>query len=72
MSYNLRTVPLPNQQFNNSHLLTDRLVGEALQLGRYMDPSVVEVARRELAEAYELDERQLNTAAYTLADQTGH
>lgn len=52
------------------HGLTDRLVSEALgpQLGRYMDPSVVEVARREMAEAYDLDERQLNTAAFTLTN----
>lgn len=64
-------MPLQNRQFHNSHLLTDRLVGEALQLGRYMDPSVVEVARRELAEAYELDQHQLDSAAYTLADQNG-
>lgn len=48
------------------YALTDRLVGEALQLGRYMDPAVVEVARRELAEAYELDERQLDSAAFRL------
>ncbi|KAI6175284.1 CAC1F-C domain-containing protein [Aphelenchoides bicaudatus] len=35
-----------------------------------MDPHVVEVARREMAEAYELDDRQLATAAYTLTDPT--
>lgn len=46
--------------------LTDKLVGDALQLGRYMDPAVVEVARRELAEAYELDDRQLDYTAFRL------
>lgn len=48
--------------------IADHLVREALQpsLGRYMDPQVVEVARRELAEAYELDDRQLDSAAYAL------
>ena len=40
--------------------LAERLVGEALQLGRYQDPQVLEVARREMAEAYELDDRQLD------------
>ncbi|KAI1717746.1 ion transport protein [Ditylenchus destructor] len=50
--------------------ISDRLVGEALQLGRYMDPGLVEVARRELAEAYELDDRQMErvATAYALAD----
>ena len=46
--------------------VADKLVGEALQLGRYMDPSVVVAARREIAEAYELDDQQLDTAAYSL------
>lgn len=49
----------------------DQLVRDALNpsLGRYIDRQVVEVARREMAEAFELDERQLqNAAAYTLAN----
>lgn len=50
--------------------LTDKLVGDALQLGRYMDPAVVEVARRELAEAYELDDRQLDYTAFRLTAAT--
>lgn len=34
----------------NEEGLTERLVGEALALGRYMDERVVEAARREIAE----------------------
>lgn len=46
--------------------MADRLVGEALQLGRYLDPTVVQAARREIAEAYELDDQQIDSAAYSL------
>nr|CAD2130697.1 unnamed protein product [Meloidogyne enterolobii] len=54
------------------HELADRLVGEALQLGPYTDPRLVEVARREMAEAYQLDERQIDqTAAYFLEHMGG-
>uniref|UniRef100_A0A914IAD7 Voltage-dependent L-type calcium channel subunit alpha n=1 Tax=Globodera rostochiensis TaxID=31243 RepID=A0A914IAD7_GLORO len=51
------------------NVLTDRLVGDALQLGPYHDAHVVEVARRELAEAYQLDERNMDSAAYTYLEQ---
>uniref|UniRef100_A0AC35GDK2 Uncharacterized protein n=2 Tax=Panagrolaimus sp. PS1159 TaxID=55785 RepID=A0AC35GDK2_9BILA len=51
--------PVPLSAEERRRALTDRLVGDALQLGRYMDDTVVGVARRELAEAYELDERDL-------------
>jgi hypothetical protein len=40
----------------------------ALQLDPYEDSSVVQVARREMAEAYQLDDRMIDTAAYTLTD----
>lgn len=49
--------------------LAERLVSEALGLGRYMDERVVEAARREIAEAYSLEESELDRAAATLADQ---
>uniref|UniRef100_A0A915PYJ4 Voltage-dependent L-type calcium channel subunit alpha n=1 Tax=Setaria digitata TaxID=48799 RepID=A0A915PYJ4_9BILA len=52
----------------NEEGLTERLVGEALALGRYMDERVVEAARREIAEAYSLEESELESAAATLAD----
>ncbi|VDN01667.1 unnamed protein product [Thelazia callipaeda] len=52
----------------NGESLTERLVGEALALGRYMDERVVEAARREIAEAYSLEESELESAAATLAD----
>uniref|UniRef100_A0A7E4W8C3 Voltage-dependent L-type calcium channel subunit alpha n=1 Tax=Panagrellus redivivus TaxID=6233 RepID=A0A7E4W8C3_PANRE len=66
----MRPVNISNQQPQNDRRrnITDRLVGDALQLGRYMDDAVVGVARRELAEAYEMDERELETAAYSLAN----
>ncbi|MFH4976850.1 hypothetical protein AB6A40_003559 [Gnathostoma spinigerum] len=48
--------------------LTERLVGEALDLGRYMDERVVEAARREIAEAYSLEEADLESAAAALTD----
>lgn len=64
-----------NQQYSTvqrplRHHPADQLVRDALHpsLGRYMDPQVVEVARREMAEAFELDERHLSDAAYTLSN----
>nr|QSV39147.1 voltage-dependent calcium channel L type alpha-1 [Meloidogyne graminicola] len=58
--------------YSTNHELTNRLVGEALQLGQYTDPRLVEVARREMAEAYQLDERQIDqTAAYFLEHMGG-
>uniref|UniRef100_A0A915B5U1 Voltage-dependent L-type calcium channel subunit alpha n=1 Tax=Parascaris univalens TaxID=6257 RepID=A0A915B5U1_PARUN len=53
---------------SNEEGLTERLVGEALGLGRYMDERVVEAARREIAEAYSLEESELESAAVALAD----
>lgn len=52
----------------NEEGLTERLVGEALGLGRYMDQRVVEAARREIAEAYSLEESELESAAAALTD----
>jgi hypothetical protein len=46
-------------------------VGEALQLGPYTDPRLVEVARRELAEAYQLDDRQMDSAAFSYLEHMG-
>jgi hypothetical protein len=43
-------------------------VGQALQL---TDPKLVEVARRELAEAYEMDDRQMDSAAYHYLEHMG-
>ncbi|KAI6187261.1 Voltage-dependent L-type calcium channel subunit alpha [Aphelenchoides besseyi] len=76
--YNVPPRLLARQRGNGapaSAQLADRLIGEALEstpgLSRYMDPGVVEVARRELAEAYQLDDRQLANAAFvTLTDPT--
>uniref|UniRef100_F1KQB4 Voltage-dependent L-type calcium channel subunit alpha n=2 Tax=Ascaris TaxID=6251 RepID=F1KQB4_ASCSU len=53
---------------SNEEGLTERLVGEALGLGRYMDERVVEAARREIAEAYSLEESELESAAVALTD----
>ncbi|KHN77958.1 hypothetical protein Tcan_07629 [Toxocara canis] len=53
---------------SNEEGLTERLVGEALGLGRYMDERVVEAARREIAEAYSLEESELESAAAALTD----
>ncbi|VDK63452.1 unnamed protein product [Onchocerca ochengi] len=66
-------LPLSNRSVlrpsdGNEEGLTERLVGEALALGRYMDERVVEAARREIAEAYSLEESELESAAATLAD----
>ncbi|CAD5219442.1 unnamed protein product [Bursaphelenchus okinawaensis] len=73
-NYEKPSAPLVQRHLpNNRQHPADQLVRDALQtsLGRYMDPQVVEVARRELAEAYELNERQLQSAAqYTLANPT--
>lgn len=60
---------MQNAKQHQQHELADRLVGNALQLGPYTDPRLVEVARRELAEAYELDERQMDSAAYHYLEQ---
>ncbi|VBB27397.1 unnamed protein product [Acanthocheilonema viteae] len=59
--------PILRPQDGNEEGLTERLVGEALALGRYMDERVVEAARREIAEAYSLEESELENAAATLA-----
>ncbi|GMR47449.1 hypothetical protein PMAYCL1PPCAC_17643 [Pristionchus mayeri] len=45
----------------------DRLVSEALGLGRYGDERVVGAARREIEEAYSLDDSQIDQAAAGLA-----
>ncbi|GMT23860.1 hypothetical protein PFISCL1PPCAC_15157, partial [Pristionchus fissidentatus] len=45
----------------------DKLVEEALGLGRYGDERVVGAARREIEEAFSLDDRQLDMAAAGLA-----
>lgn len=42
--------PVSRPPDGNDEGLTERLVGEALALGRYMDERVVEAARREIAE----------------------
>ncbi|KAJ1347400.1 hypothetical protein KIN20_002441 [Parelaphostrongylus tenuis] len=47
----------------------DRLVGQALGLGRYMDRRVVGAARREIGEAFALNDREMDIAADTLAPQ---
>uniref|UniRef100_A0A158PKH5 Voltage-dependent L-type calcium channel subunit alpha n=1 Tax=Angiostrongylus costaricensis TaxID=334426 RepID=A0A158PKH5_ANGCS len=47
----------------------DRLVGQALGLGRYMDRRVVGAARREIGEAFALNDREMDIAAGTLAPQ---
>uniref|UniRef100_A0A158P6U9 Voltage-dependent L-type calcium channel subunit alpha n=1 Tax=Angiostrongylus cantonensis TaxID=6313 RepID=A0A158P6U9_ANGCA len=47
----------------------DRLVGQALGLGRYMDCRVVGAARREIGEAFALNDREMDIAAGTLAPQ---
>ncbi|MCP9266063.1 Voltage-dependent calcium channel type D subunit alpha-1 [Dirofilaria immitis] len=60
--------PVLRSSDGNEEGLTERLVGEALALGRYMDERVVEAARREIAEAYSLEESELESAAATLAD----
>uniref|UniRef100_A0A1I7XSC2 Ca_chan_IQ domain-containing protein n=1 Tax=Heterorhabditis bacteriophora TaxID=37862 RepID=A0A1I7XSC2_HETBA len=46
----------------------DRLVGQALGLGRYMDQRVVGAARREIEEAFSLNDREIDLAADSLAD----
>uniref|UniRef100_A0AC35U5M9 Voltage-dependent L-type calcium channel subunit alpha n=1 Tax=Rhabditophanes sp. KR3021 TaxID=114890 RepID=A0AC35U5M9_9BILA len=50
-------------------ILTETLVAEALSLGEYMDHNVVEAARREIAEAYQLDENSMNRAAFSLSGE---
>ncbi|KJH46257.1 voltage gated calcium channel IQ domain protein [Dictyocaulus viviparus] len=47
----------------------DRLVGQALGLGRYMDRRVVGAARREIEEVFALNDREMDMAAHTLAPQ---
>ncbi|KHJ93557.1 hypothetical protein OESDEN_06527 [Oesophagostomum dentatum] len=47
----------------------DRLVGQALGLGRYMDRRVVGAARREIEEAFALNDREMDMAADSLAPQ---
>ena len=70
LPYSSRPVmhPVPLHPEERQRNIADRLVGDALQLGRYMDETVVGVARRELAEAYEMDERELESAAFTLTN----
>ena len=38
-----------------------------INIGAYTDPGIVEIARKEMAEAYHLDEGQIDSAAYMLA-----
>ncbi|PAV83495.1 hypothetical protein WR25_15942 [Diploscapter pachys] len=45
----------------------DRLVGQALGLGRYMDRHVVNAARREIEEAFQLDDTEIDAAAVGLS-----
>ncbi|KAK6024489.1 hypothetical protein OSTOST_09701, partial [Ostertagia ostertagi] len=47
----------------------DRLVGQALGLGRYMDRRVVGAARREIEEAFALKDHEMDMAADSLAPQ---
>lgn len=46
--YGYRSPPRPGE--TGEEHLAGRLVGQALDLGRYMDERVVEAARREIAE----------------------
>uniref|UniRef100_A0A0K0E6W3 Voltage-dependent L-type calcium channel subunit alpha n=1 Tax=Strongyloides stercoralis TaxID=6248 RepID=A0A0K0E6W3_STRER len=59
----------PTPSYMPRQELTDNLVAKALSLGRYMDHNVVEAARREIAEAYQLDEPSMVRAAYSLSEQ---
>ncbi|CAJ0933163.1 unnamed protein product, partial [Mesorhabditis belari] len=58
-------VPQNSQQSNSSP--ADRLVGQALSLGRYMDQRVVGAARRELEEVFGVEGQDMDLMANQLA-----
>ncbi|VDN55696.1 unnamed protein product [Dracunculus medinensis] len=67
LPFSSRPLLIPAEE--NEKRLSERLVGEALDLGRYMDERVVQAARREIAEAYSLEESEMERVAATLTDQ---